>query len=214
MDTASTAESGTSGPAGTRIVAAGTAWDAVRVGRFLGLEALERLGSAAGPVLVDPAARTMYFLVPAGSTTDWDVPQSQALGETNHVVIPPRDPPVTSRPILAGRLTPPPHQHPPTTPGPSGGTGPAHRRTAQPGLPDPRPDQGLELRAVQRPAACRPPARHLLHRPRDSHGADGTLGMRTHLQSGRWSRTLIRVAGPRLDGVTPAHGRSARGRAR
>ncbi|WLQ53702.1 hypothetical protein P8A21_39835 (plasmid) [Streptomyces poriferorum] len=89
MDTASTAESGTSGPAGTRIVAAGTAWDAVRVGRFLGLEALERLGSAAGPVLVDPAARTMYFLVPAGSTTDWDVPQSQALGETNHVVIPP-----------------------------------------------------------------------------------------------------------------------------
>ncbi|WP_285574054.1 hypothetical protein [Streptomyces sp. RTGN2] len=89
MDTASTAENGTAGPAGTRIVAAGKAWDAVRVGRFLGLKALERLGSAAGPVLVDPAARSMYFLVPAGSTHDWDVHQSQALGETNHVVIPP-----------------------------------------------------------------------------------------------------------------------------
>ncbi|MFJ2095522.1 hypothetical protein ACIOEW_40915 [Streptomyces sp. NPDC087901] len=89
MNTASTAENEAAGPDGTRIVAAGTAWDAVRVGRFLGLEALERLGSAAGPVLVDPAARTMYFLVPAGSTHDWDVLQSQALGETNHVVIPP-----------------------------------------------------------------------------------------------------------------------------
>lgn len=89
MNTANVTENGTSGPAGTRIVAAGETWDAVRVGRFLGLQALERLGSVAGPVLVDPAARTMYFLVPAGSTSTWDVPQSQALGETNHIVIPP-----------------------------------------------------------------------------------------------------------------------------
>ncbi|WP_328698552.1 hypothetical protein [Streptomyces sp. NBC_00342] len=78
------------GPDGMRLVAAGKDWDAVRVSRFLGLQVLERLGSAAGPVLVDPVARTMYFLVPAGSTRAWDVPQTQPLGETAHVVVPPQ----------------------------------------------------------------------------------------------------------------------------
>ncbi|WNI34376.1 hypothetical protein [Streptomyces sp. ITFR-6] len=38
---------------------------------------------------MDPAARTMYFLVPAGSTREWDIPQTQPLGDTNHVVVPP-----------------------------------------------------------------------------------------------------------------------------
>ncbi|MGC5401720.1 hypothetical protein ACPXCP_39025 [Streptomyces sp. DT20] len=88
--TSSTENNRIAGPDGIRLVAAGKDWDAVRVSRFLGLQVLERLGSAAGPVLVDPVARTMYFLVPAGSTCTWDVPQTQPLGETAHVVVPPQ----------------------------------------------------------------------------------------------------------------------------
>ncbi|MFI5727026.1 hypothetical protein [Streptomyces cyaneofuscatus] len=74
------------GFAETRIAAAGEAWDAVRTNRFLGLQAVERLGSTAGPVIVEPTA--VYFLVPASSTSTWDVPQSTGLSETHYVVLP------------------------------------------------------------------------------------------------------------------------------
>ncbi|MEV7061173.1 hypothetical protein AB0N95_37760 [Streptomyces microflavus] len=74
------------GFAETRIAAAGETWDAVRTNRFLGLQAVERLGSAAGPVIVEPTA--VYFLVPAGSTRTWDVPQSTGLSDTHYVVLP------------------------------------------------------------------------------------------------------------------------------
>lgn len=73
----------------TRIAAAGRKWDAVRVSRFLGLQALHLLQGREGAVVM-ASGRTMYFFVPPGSTTDWEVPQSTALGETNHVVLPPR----------------------------------------------------------------------------------------------------------------------------
>ncbi|MEV5856714.1 hypothetical protein [Streptomyces anulatus] len=77
------------GCAGARIAAAGKEWDAVRTDRFLGLQAVDRLGAAAGPVIVEPAA--VYFLVPPGGTTAWDVPQSKGLGTGHYVVLPAAD---------------------------------------------------------------------------------------------------------------------------
>ncbi|MDQ0693576.1 hypothetical protein [Streptomyces sp. W4I9-2] len=77
------------GCAGARIAAAGKEWDAVRTDRFLGLQAVDRLGAAAGPVIVEPAA--VYFLVPAGGTKAWDLPQSKGLGTGHYVVLPAAD---------------------------------------------------------------------------------------------------------------------------
>ncbi|MEU4507768.1 hypothetical protein [Streptomyces sp. NPDC024089] len=89
MTTHPAPEATTPGFPGTRLAPAGQAWDAVSVSRFLGLQAVERLGAAAGPTIMDPAGRTMYFLVPPGTTRTWTVPQTTALGETTHVVLPP-----------------------------------------------------------------------------------------------------------------------------
>ncbi|MEU0381041.1 SRPBCC family protein [Streptomyces cyaneofuscatus] len=74
------------GFAETRIAAAGESWDAVRTNRFRGLQTVQRLGSTAGPVIVEPTA--VYFLVPAGTTRTWDVPQSIGLSDTHYVVLP------------------------------------------------------------------------------------------------------------------------------
>lgn len=49
----------------------------------------EQLGAAAGPTVMDPAGRTMYFLVPPGTTRTWAVPRTTALGVATHVVLPP-----------------------------------------------------------------------------------------------------------------------------
>lgn len=78
------------GIAGTRLAPAGVDWDAVKVGRFYALQALGRMTSP-GAVAVDPAPAepALYFFVPAGSTTGWDVQQSTALGVATHVVLPP-----------------------------------------------------------------------------------------------------------------------------
>ncbi|WP_159399504.1 hypothetical protein [Streptomyces alboflavus] len=79
----------TRGPAGTRIVAAGIDWDAVKVTRSFALQALERLVSP-GAVAVDPhpAEPVLYFLVPPGSTAGWSVIHSEALSETTHITLP------------------------------------------------------------------------------------------------------------------------------
>ncbi|MFE0200933.1 hypothetical protein ACFW0I_35070 [[Kitasatospora] papulosa] len=73
---------------GTRIAPAGVDWDAVGVPRFLGLQALNRLQGREGAIAMDTGDRTMYFLVPPGTTTGWNIQHSAALGETNHVVLP------------------------------------------------------------------------------------------------------------------------------
>jgi len=75
--------------AGTRIVAAGRDWDAVRMPRFIGLQTLNALKAPPGAIAVEPGARSLYFFVPPGTTRTWHLPQSTALGETNHVVLPP-----------------------------------------------------------------------------------------------------------------------------
>jgi hypothetical protein len=75
----------------TRIAAAGKTWDAVRVPRFIGLQALNVIQGQQGAIVMDPRDRAMYFLVPPGTTADWSLAQSTALGETNYVVLPADD---------------------------------------------------------------------------------------------------------------------------
>ncbi|MER6719904.1 hypothetical protein [Streptomyces halstedii] len=89
MDSGTTAPNAAAGP---RLAPAGKDWDAVRVTRFLGLQTIERLGPHTGPVIMDPAARAMFFLVPPGTTQAWtDLPQATALGDTAYVVLPASD---------------------------------------------------------------------------------------------------------------------------
>ncbi|MGP3632664.1 hypothetical protein ACTU45_04690 [Streptomyces sp. 24-1644] len=91
MTTRATASGTTPIGEGSRLAPAGKEWDAIRVTRIVGLQAIRSLGARTGPVIMDPAARVMYFLVPPGSTSSWEhLPQSTALSETNHVVLPPK----------------------------------------------------------------------------------------------------------------------------
>lgn len=78
------------GPNGTLIVPAGIEWDAIRVPRFAGLQALK--GVKPGSVLVDPmpSEPVLYFFVVPGTAAAWRAPQSTALGATTSVVLPPR----------------------------------------------------------------------------------------------------------------------------
>ncbi|MHA4813881.1 hypothetical protein ACXZ65_05940 [Streptomyces aculeolatus] len=69
-------------------VEAGTHWDAVRVDRGLGLQALSVLGDSAGPVIQDPWGKILYFLVPAGSTRDWNVAHTVPCGAGHYVGVP------------------------------------------------------------------------------------------------------------------------------
>ncbi|GAA3838421.1 hypothetical protein GCM10022403_083640 [Streptomyces coacervatus] len=75
---------------GMRLTPAGIDWDAVRVGRYLGVQAIERIAQP-GAVAVDPACAepVLYFLLPPGSTEGWDVPHTRRLGTHAYVVLPP-----------------------------------------------------------------------------------------------------------------------------
>ncbi|HKR51527.1 MAG TPA: DUF6415 family natural product biosynthesis protein [Pseudonocardiaceae bacterium] len=77
---------------GMRLTPAGVEWDAVRVGRYLGVQAIGRIARP-GAVAVDPACAEplLYFLLPAGSTEGWDVPHTRPLGANAYVVLPPAD---------------------------------------------------------------------------------------------------------------------------
>ncbi|MEU6351096.1 hypothetical protein ABZ896_17450 [Streptomyces sp. NPDC047072] len=76
--------------AGMRLAPAGVEWDAVKVGRHLGVRAIEQIAEV-GAVAVDPFRRepVLYFLVPKGSAAQWDVPETAALGTDAYVVLPP-----------------------------------------------------------------------------------------------------------------------------
>jgi hypothetical protein len=78
--------------AGMRLAQAGVEWDAVKVGRFYALQALERIANP-GAVAVDPAPPepALYFFVQVGSAVGWDVPESTGLSLNAHVVLPPDD---------------------------------------------------------------------------------------------------------------------------
>ncbi|MCX4554290.1 hypothetical protein [Streptomyces sp. NBC_01500] len=80
------------GIAGTRLAPAGLEWDTIKVSHYYALQALERLVRP-GSVAVDPAPAepALYFFVPPGTTKEWDVAHSTALGIATHVVLPPND---------------------------------------------------------------------------------------------------------------------------
>lgn len=78
------------GPFGTVVAPAGIEWDAIKVPRFAGLQALK--GLKPGSVLVDPTPSepVVYFFVAPGTAAAWHAPQSTALGAMTSVVLPPR----------------------------------------------------------------------------------------------------------------------------
>ncbi|MFI7049015.1 hypothetical protein [Streptosporangium sandarakinum] len=57
--------------------------------RYIGLATLTRLPVIDFPVIVDPAERTVYFLVPAGDADDWEVPDARIQLVTGHLLVPP-----------------------------------------------------------------------------------------------------------------------------
>ncbi|MEU6495698.1 hypothetical protein [Streptomyces sp. NPDC046984] len=71
-------------------------WEAIKIGRFYGLQALGRL-RAHGTVAIDPTLPGVYFFVLAGTTSSWPVaPTCMALTVTKEFEVP-----------AAGRRTPP-----------------------------------------------------------------------------------------------------------
>ncbi|WP_051878923.1 hypothetical protein [Streptomyces sp. NRRL B-24720] len=72
-----------------RLEGAGWEWDAVRVPRSVGLDALAILGGRSGAVLEDPLTAALYWFIAPGSRDDWDVPGTRILAEDAHLVIPP-----------------------------------------------------------------------------------------------------------------------------
>lgn len=68
----------------------GIDWDVIRVARFLALQAIERIG-APGAVTVDPhpARPSLSFLVPAGASTEWQMPHTVAYPAARCLPLPP-----------------------------------------------------------------------------------------------------------------------------
>lgn len=69
-------------------------WDVIRTVEAIGLRAidlLEEAGCQVGPVILHPESLEprLYFLVPAGASSNWNEPDTVALGRTCHVVVPP-----------------------------------------------------------------------------------------------------------------------------
>ncbi|MFB9631282.1 hypothetical protein [Nonomuraea helvata] len=84
--------------AGMQIAPMAAEWDGIRVPRHVGLAVLERLPNARLPVIVDPAERALYFLVPVGTADDWELPDRRILDITRHINLPP-----TQRQMPPGR---------------------------------------------------------------------------------------------------------------
>lgn len=80
----------------------GRAWDVVRI------DGIPEVLSVDGPIISDLDGAVLYFLVPVGTARTWDVPGTEALGDTAYLTIP-----------ALGRTTPPgPHWlQPPSMPG-------------------------------------------------------------------------------------------------
>ncbi|MFD4949720.1 hypothetical protein ACFVYE_35105 [Streptomyces sp. NPDC058239] len=72
-----------------RLEKAGRTWDAVRVPRSVGLDALAILGGQSGAVLEDPLSAALHWFIPVGDATTWDVAGTRVLDEDAHLVIPP-----------------------------------------------------------------------------------------------------------------------------
>ncbi|MEU0807358.1 hypothetical protein [Streptomyces sp. NPDC005970] len=71
---------------------AGKAWDAVRVPRFIGKQALGLLGEPTGAVIENPFDGVLYWLIAPGAAADWDMsllPSIQVWGATAYIEVPP-----------------------------------------------------------------------------------------------------------------------------
>lgn len=84
-------------------------WDVVRVSEVVGLRAIEILqaeGEPVGPVVVsdEGAELRMCVLVPVGTAATWQEPDTVALGQRCHLVVPPLD--ATSPPGLHWHVLP------------------------------------------------------------------------------------------------------------
>ncbi|WP_432096377.1 hypothetical protein [Streptomyces sp. bgisy100] len=90
----------------------GRVWDAVRLPALDGLRVAE-LDAIDGPVIHDPAGRTVYVLVPHDTSESWQVEGTERLGDTCHLAVPtpdrlqPPGPYWVQAPDGSGRLTAP-----------------------------------------------------------------------------------------------------------
>ncbi|WP_381793034.1 hypothetical protein [Streptomyces niveus] len=81
-------------------------WEVLRVGRYYGLQALDRI-SRPGTVAVDPAVRGVYFFIKSGATATWPpMPADGPLGVTAELKLPPQE---HCRPPGTYWLVPPQH---------------------------------------------------------------------------------------------------------
>lgn len=74
-------------PVGIHLMPAGRDWDAVRVSPRIGLEAHQAMGDASRAVICDSGGQ-LYWLLPPGTASTWDVPHTESLGLTIYVVVP------------------------------------------------------------------------------------------------------------------------------
>lgn len=75
-----------------RLEPAGDTWDAVRVPRSVGSDAVAILGSRSGAALQDPHEGCLYFFIAPGTAAEWgpeEAPGARILGAGAHVVFPP-----------------------------------------------------------------------------------------------------------------------------
>lgn len=77
-------------PIGSTIeaVPAGVFWNAVAVPSALGHRLLAQLGEYTGAVIEDVAAETLYWLIPPGTGTLWDLPGIAVLSRNSWVGVP------------------------------------------------------------------------------------------------------------------------------
>ncbi|WP_143688563.1 hypothetical protein [Streptomyces barkulensis] len=71
------------------LVPCGGRWDAVKVPRWIAVQALKQLKGKHGAVIVDPRERALYFLVPPQSTSGWTVQYTSPLSTASYVAVPP-----------------------------------------------------------------------------------------------------------------------------
>ncbi|MER6352353.1 hypothetical protein ABT186_11005 [Streptomyces sp. NPDC001634] len=74
--------------AGCTLQDAGQAWDAVRVPCRLGLDAMTILGTRCGAALEYPN-KAVYYFIPRGTAANWNVENTEAIGEGGTLTIPP-----------------------------------------------------------------------------------------------------------------------------
>ncbi|MDX3227488.1 hypothetical protein [Streptomyces sp. ME19-01-6] len=71
---------------------AGESWDAVRVPRFIGKQALELLGGDVGAVIENPFDGVLFWLIAPGAAAAWDMsrlPGVEVWGATAYIEVPP-----------------------------------------------------------------------------------------------------------------------------